>query len=212
MNGYMNSEGNVQQSDSRFEFIAGSLGLDFANTVGGLRDVCPQEFLLNYGSLLSWGCQSGLLTEGQVSILSLKADSSALEAESVFIRACELREAIYSLFTAITAGSQPASVDMDRLNRELDRGTIGAYVLATADGFQWQWKQDEEALDQVLGPIARSAATLLISNERSLVRQCGGANCGWLFIDTTKNHRRRWCSTTGCGNKARVRKHRLRSK
>ncbi|WP_374229125.1 CGNR zinc finger domain-containing protein [Ktedonobacter sp. SOSP1-52] len=60
----------------------------------------------------------------------------------------------------------------------------------------------------MFGPIVRSAAELLTSSERSLVRECASATCSWLFVDRTKNHRRRWCTTTGCGNVAKIRRYR----
>ncbi|MBO0779851.1 MAG: CGNR zinc finger domain-containing protein [Ktedonobacteraceae bacterium] len=63
----------------------------------------------------------------------------------------------------------------------------------------------------MLGPLARSAATLLTSARWRLVRQCANATrCQWLFVDTTKNHRRQWCRVAVCGNNVRVRLHRER--
>ncbi|MGW5559426.1 CGNR zinc finger domain-containing protein [Micromonospora sp. NPDC003944] len=32
-----------------------------------------------------------------------------------------------------------------------------------------------------------------------------GEGCGWLFLDSTRNHSRRWCDPLDCGNRARVR-------
>ncbi|WP_443691321.1 CGNR zinc finger domain-containing protein [Pseudomonas sp.] len=37
------------------------------------------------------------------------------------------------------------------------------------------------------------------------IKQCEG--CTWLFIDTSKNHRRRWCSMATCGNRAKAQRH-----
>ena len=39
-----------------------------------------------------------------------------------------------------------------------------------------------------------------------LVRECGASDCAWLFLDTSKNHHRRWCDMTRCGNRAKVRR------
>ena len=83
-------------------------------------------------------------------------------------------------------------------------------VVVTADGFGLEWRKEADAFDQMLAPVVRSATTLLTSAERQLVRECANEQCHWLFVDTTKNHRRRWCRTTGCGNVMRVRKHRER--
>jgi predicted RNA-binding Zn ribbon-like protein len=36
--------------------------------------------------------------------------------------------------------------------------------------------------------------------------------CGWLFMDDSKNGSRRWCSMRSCGNRAKAQRHYLRSK
>jgi len=54
---------------------------------------------------------------------------------------------------------------------------------------------------------------LLTSSQRlNQVRQCRGDNCGWLFVDGSKNHSRRWCDMRDCGNRAKVRRHRLKQR
>jgi predicted RNA-binding Zn ribbon-like protein len=51
-----------------------------------------------------------------------------------------------------------------------------------------------------LWPIARDAAELLASDRLEYVRACASKTCEWLFLDESKNHRRRWCDMTKCGN------------
>jgi predicted RNA-binding Zn ribbon-like protein len=64
----------------------------------------------------------------------------------------------------------------------------------------------------MLGPVAKSAADLLASEELDLARECAGDDCGWLFIDRTRNHSRRWCDMKSCGNLAKVHSYRSRKK
>jgi predicted RNA-binding Zn ribbon-like protein len=49
------------------------------------------------------------------------------------------------------------------------------------------------------------AVAELLGHDRPELRRCDGAGCGWLFLDTTRNHSRRWCDPADCGNRARVR-------
>jgi predicted RNA-binding Zn ribbon-like protein len=130
----------------------------------------------------------------------------------VLERAYALREAIYHIFSASAARARPAADDLEALNQELKPALAQGRVVVTAEGFDWAWGTEMLCLDQMLPPLARGAATLLTSEERSRVRQCASPTCGWLFVDSTKNHRRQWCSMTGCGNKARVRRHRQRQR
>jgi len=73
------------------------------------------------------------------------------------------------------------------------------------------WEERPGALDAVLWPVAASAAELLVSgDDLSRVRVCGlyeDGECGWLFVDQTRSHTRRWCSMKDCGNRAKARRH-----
>lgn len=121
--------------------------------------------------------------------------------------ALALREALYAIFSASMNAKQPDIEDLNLLNVILREGMAQASIHVKGQGFAWTWDV-ESALDSVLWPIARSAAELLDSDEVKLVRECPGDDgCGWLFIDTSRNHRRRWCSMDGCGNRAKARRH-----
>jgi len=63
------------------------------------------------------------------------------------------------------------------------------------------------ALDQLLPPIAWSAAELLRDPALTRVKCCSGRTCGWLFVDSSKNHSRRWCEMKDCGNREKARRH-----
>lgn len=203
----------MDATEQAFEFIGGNLALDFANTVGGLPpESISQDRLMHYSRLVLWGQQTNLISEYEAQILLDKAADDPAAAEAVLEQAQTIREAIRRIFVAAAQGMQPDESDMDLFNSALAQATAGARLAVTADGFEWEWRKDAEALDQILAPIVRSAATLLTSGERQFVRKCAHELCPWLFVDTTKNHRRQWCRTAGCGNMLRVRKHRERQR
>jgi len=86
-------------------------------------------------------------------------------------------------------------------------------VISSRKGFDWTWTDGGDALDAPLGPIVRSAAELLTSPRLlERVHQCESDSCGWLFVDAAKNHSRRWCVMSDCGNVAKVRRFRLRNR
>jgi predicted RNA-binding Zn ribbon-like protein len=64
-----------------------------------------------------------------------------------------------------------------------------------------------EPLEDPLWPILWSGVDLLTSERHDPVRTCGESECGWLFLDTSRGHRRRWCSRETCGNRAKARRH-----
>lgn len=56
--------------------------------------------------------------------------------------------------------------------------------------------------------VAIDAASLLADPQAmERLKLCPGDDCGWLFIDETKNGRRRWCMMASCGNRAKARRH-----
>ena len=82
-----------------------------------------------------------------------------------------------------------------------------AGVVPTGSRFEWGWPGVTLDLDRVTWWVARSAAELLTSRNLTFVRECASYDCGWLFMDTTKNRSRRWCDMRTCGNRAKSRRH-----
>jgi predicted RNA-binding Zn ribbon-like protein len=78
-------------------------------------------------------------------------------------------------------------------------------------GFEWRF-DDLGEFDSVLWSIARAAADLLASDQLPYVRACFSKSCEWFFLDTSKNHHRRWCDMTRCGNRAKVSRFYARQK
>jgi predicted RNA-binding Zn ribbon-like protein len=193
----------------KFLFVAGDLCLDFCNTMGGKRGVVPREFLNSFWDFVSWCEQAKLVDRRQGDAMAARASRRPANGASVLTRAVALREAMYRIFLEVAEEKTPAPADLAQLNREL-AGALGRLRVAPAKrGYAWEWAPDGDELDGPLGPIARSAAELLTSpGLLAHVRQCGGDTCGWLFIDASKNHSRRWCDMRDCGNRAKVRRFR----
>ena len=57
---------------------------------------------------------------------------------------------------------------------------------------------------------AHSVLRLIASPEPERMKICG--NCGWLFLDRSKNRSRTWCDMAVCGNRAKASKHYRRRK
>jgi predicted RNA-binding Zn ribbon-like protein len=98
------------------------------------------------------------------------------------------------------------------MNRTLREALSRLEVAPAAGGFAWAWVADEASLDQVLWPVVRSAAQLLTSGELARVRECAREGCDWLFVDTSKNHSRRWCTMAVCGSRVKAGRYYRRKK
>ncbi len=192
---------------------SGHPALEFTNTVNNHASAYPGETLFEYEHLLSWAKRVGLLHGGQVQMLKQKATNQPNEATAVFTKSLELREVIYRIFVAQTKGKTPADADLALLNSILARLTSGAQVVHRFGEFEWQWNFDENALEALLLMIALSAVDLMTSENYKRVGQCADEQgCGWLFVDTSKNHSRRWCDINDCGNRAKQRRYQQRTR
>lgn len=196
---------------SLFEFTGNHLCLDFTNTVND-RSTSPRELLNSYSDLLLWSQEAQLLTEGEAERLREEAKHHEKAAGVVLQRAIDLREALYRIFLAVARGSSPGESELSTLNTEFSEAMSRACIVPAKDSFTLDWTDKEKALDRMLWTIARSAADLLTSKGVEDVRVCAADDCRWLFLDTSKNHSRRWCDMKSCGNRAKVRKHYIQKK
>jgi predicted RNA-binding Zn ribbon-like protein len=183
------------------------LSLDFVNTVEWRTSEGPEEYLNSYADFVRWGQHTGVLTESHARRLAREASRRPDEAKVALERALDLRETLFRIFSATAAGSRPAGGDLDRFNRELTRALSLLRVAPAEDGYGWEWAADGKGLDRVLWEIVRAAAELLTSGDVKDLRECAGAGCGWLFLDTSRNRSRRWCTMGVCGNRAKARRH-----
>ncbi|HZS84582.1 MAG TPA: ABATE domain-containing protein [Stellaceae bacterium] len=196
----------------RLHLIAGRLCLNFANTASGRGMERALEHLVSYDTLLDWAVHSGILGSEDAAALAALAVRQPAAAREVLSQAIALRETIYRLFTAIAERRAPAASDIAAFNEWLARVLPYMRVAAADSGFDWRWAEPRRALDSPLWPIVRSAAETLTEAPHDRIRQCPGHDCGWLFLDSSKSGRRRWCDMNVCGNRSKARQHYRRVK
>jgi len=191
---------------------SGWLGLDFANTAEWHASDTPKESLGDYGALITWAQERGYVSEGNAKELHRRATADPQAAESVHRRAIDLRESIYHIFAAIAHGQAPNAPDFAILNDNLPQALSHLQVAPAERKFVWNWRNEPD-LDSPLWPVAWSVATLLTSPDVNRVGICADdRGCGWLFIDHSRNHSRRWCDMNDCGNRNKVRRYYARHK
>jgi predicted RNA-binding Zn ribbon-like protein len=61
------------------------------------------------------------------------------------------------------------------------------------------------AEENLLTATARSALRLASGQDAERMKICG--NCGWLFLDRSKNRSRTWCDMAVCGNRIKASRH-----
>jgi predicted RNA-binding Zn ribbon-like protein len=188
-----------------FDLDAGALCLDFANTLG----LFSGDRLRSPADLLAFAVQAGLVPAARLAQLRDDIQAHPACAQAALARAYALRRALYNLFWAVADGRPPDPADLAALNHELPDALAHQQLVAEpGGGLDWGWSGGPESLAEVLYPIVRSAADLLTSAEqRAAVRQCGASDCAWLFLDSSRNRSRQWCSMQTCGNREKARRY-----
>lgn len=197
---------------SPFEFTGGSLCLDFANTVDNRASERATELLTDYSWLLRWAEESGAISKKTVDRLKVLARDTPEDGQLVLRRAVQLRDAIYEIFSAVAQRRGVPSTAVATMNQGVRDASEHAQIVHTNHHFGWEWVLPGHHLDAMLWPVARTAAELLTSEDLANVRQCAFDTCAWLFVDRTKNHRRRWCDMKTCGNRDKARRYYQRQK
>ena len=188
-----------------FEYSGGALCLDFANTWGDRNDP-GNDKLGSYRDLLEWADGAGLVDKRERSELEKLAHREPSRAEGVLRTALELRDVVFRICANVAAGEAPNPRDVTRLNTALD-AVPRQRLCCSGSCCEWEWPAGTPDLRRPMWPVIQSAAELVTSPEISRVRQCAAPDCNWLFLDTSRGGRRRWCDMSTCGNRAKARRY-----
>jgi predicted RNA-binding Zn ribbon-like protein len=203
---------DIPRADHDFEFVGGSVALDFANTLGGMHTAPTHEHLLVYMDLVEFARAAATVSRSEARRLSGEAARQPARAAAVLRRSIALREAIWRVFDAFAKSARADAADFATIHEEELAAIKHARFEQSGPHVAYEWS-DELTLDRPLWDIARAAAQLLRSNgDLARVRECASDTCEWLFIDKSRNHSRRWCDMNDCGNASKVRRFRQRQR
>jgi predicted RNA-binding Zn ribbon-like protein len=180
--------------------LGGRLALALANSVVWRRSDAPIERLPDYAALTEYVAHAGAVPDEVAADLAAAAAAAPPAAAAALRRTVVLREALFRAFSAVAAGGQPDEADLATVSRTLSAG-LRRVALDARGRPTWT------GLDLPAWEAAADAVALLSAPERGAVKQCPGESCGWLFVDESRNHSRRWCDSTMCGNRERARRH-----
>lgn len=186
--------------------IGGDPALDFCNTWAGWGEAPDprREWLADYDRLALWAGYAELLDAETVARLRRSARRRTDEAAEVLTAARSLRTSLHT--AVLDPGDRRALAGVSAFVRKAGRHSA---LRPGPDGTpRWELERDAGLSVPVL-VAARAAAELLTGPDLPHVKACPGHDCGWLFVD--RRGRRRWCSMSACGNRAKVRAHAQRN-
>ncbi|HST04941.1 MAG TPA: ABATE domain-containing protein [Chloroflexia bacterium] len=198
----------ITKEKSLYTDVGGWICLSFVNTGSNYREHAPEkDHLDSYSDFTLWARQANLIDAAQEHALNEHAAIHEKEVAAVLARVRSVRDAMHWVFSATSAGIPVRKADLDTLNVAIAKAMGHGRLELTEKGFEWGWPAFPDELESPLWPVAKSAADLLTSEKLERVSECASDRCSWIFIDTSKNHSRRWCDMSGCGNSAKARRH-----
>jgi len=170
-------------------FLGGALWLDLLNTtpvIGGH----PMDLIDDQTKLAHWQGLAGL------------PEQSSDVSETL-----TLRDALRPMVDRLAAGLNVPEPLVALVNRHLARTPITRQLDAAATPPRLVEQCDPPGL---AGRAALDFARFLGDFEPGRLKHCQNPACTMVFYDRGKNNRRRWCSTSACGNRDKVANYRAR--
>jgi predicted RNA-binding Zn ribbon-like protein len=196
--------------DVAFIFIGERLWLDFVNT-DDVRRGARLDLLRDFDGLLLWLAAARVLDSERLGLMRRRAQQQPAGASASLVDARRIRAALRALAERGLSAERVRLDAIAEINRVLGRSAGTRRVEAQSDGrFVRTFVPGGDAFAGLMIPVVESAADSLIAAELVRVRRCLDARCPRLFLDTTRNGRRRWCDMASCGNRAKAARFRER--
>ena len=180
----------------------GRLCLDFVNTIHDRYAADAEDYICRPERFIEWCVLAGAVRSGE----HIAAPEGAGQRAALMRKVRTLRHHVDALLTSRTDGVPPPADAVRCLDQWLHRAWASQTL--EVDG-QMHWR--DEAINALLPlkRIALDALDLISGPSVSRLRRCANtSSCGWLFLDTSKNQRRRWCAMETCGTAAKMKRYR----
>ncbi len=128
--------------------------------------------------------------------------------------AMALREALNDIFRALVRADDPPKPALATLNAAIEQASANRRLQPRGRGsIAWTWNLANAGLEIVVWELSLAAAGLMTdADRRARIRICANGPCDWMFLDTSRGGRRRWCRMGVCGNVSKVRHFRERQR
>lgn len=186
-------------TEPQFDHIGGHPLIDFVNTEimrGGQRI----DLLANNADIAAWLLDVGLVTEAVFQF-------NWHDDPTLMAHVCTFRQQMREMLATIVAEQPVAEKTVEAINEWLNHWQGQPKLISLDDAFKTTFDFVFTKTEQILARLAAEAADFLTTADLSYVKRCGNDECIRYFLDTSKNHSRRWCSMEGCGNRMKARAH-----
>jgi predicted RNA-binding Zn ribbon-like protein len=194
----------VTKPAAELKLVGGDPALDLVNTLGDDRVADP---LADYASFVAWAARIGVMDDAAAARLADRAAEHVASAERALAQARTLRGVMDAVFRPLAAATgEPVPAALARLTQRAGAAVERGRLVRAGGAFVLGW--DGDHLERPLWPLAVAGLDLLRAGRLDRLKACDG--CPWLFLDTSRNRSRRWCSMDDCGARVKMRRYRAR--
>jgi predicted RNA-binding Zn ribbon-like protein len=183
---------------------------DFLNT-DDLENGFPVERMPTLDAALSWFVERGVIHHEGADRLRAQAAAQPATAKHELTRIHAVRSALREVAYSIAEQRAPRAGALDTVNRALHARQV-IELIPAPDGVSVDHRHVGDPIDDALARLADPLVLELTGGHSERIRICDNERCRWVFYDTSRTGRRRWCDMATCGNRAKAARYRARSK
>ena len=202
--------GRQRHTAARFSLIGNHRCVDFVNTEV-IQKGQSVDLLTDFPDLVAWLTAAQLLGPAEAD-RALSRWSGTPAGARALADARTLRAHFRVMLEQIEQGRPIAASSLEAINVLLARPIGHGELVRARHGFLRRFRLKVRAPGDLLVPVAETASDFLCHADFSLVRKCESVACIQYFYDLSKNHARRWCSMSICGNRTKVAAYHRRAK
>jgi predicted RNA-binding Zn ribbon-like protein len=175
------------------------------------EDGFPVDHLPTLDLALTWFADRGLIHLEGADRARRKAAQRPRAAARDLERVRTVRAALREVADAVAEHRIPERPAIDEVNRALHARQV-IELAAAPDGVHVDHRHVGDPIDDALARLSDALVTELTGGHPERIRICANDTCRWVFYDTSRTARRRWCDMSTCGNRAKQARHRARAK
>ncbi len=188
----------------------GCVVFDFTNTIGSRNEEVWRDYLKSYSDFLDWASRQKLLSSKRFRELSELAQKESVRAGKVFRKIVSAREVLFALFSSLAHEKKPEKEIQSKFNQLLGESLAHLRFDIGPRSNVLSFEAGPVSLEEPLHAVLKSAFDVLTQEDSARIKECSA--CGWLFLDKTKNKKRRWCNMLDCGSKDKASRYYHRKK
>ncbi|RYY54813.1 MAG: hypothetical protein EOO09_12845 [Chitinophagaceae bacterium] len=182
------------------ELQGGAACLDLVNSGIETLPEVTVERLHTYEDILVLIHRLGLLPRTTITRLRRLAAENPVQARTALKDIHAARKVMHAVFGAIATNSV-RSLDaamLEKFNNQTHHASGFRVFVRDKDVLLNRWDENRAGLQLAVYVFWQSARDTLTEVDPAYIRKCAG--CEWLFADSSKSHRRKWCNMQSCGS------------